>query len=128
MTSPPKKSKSKPDPLTGMDSVIQNHLKDHLLVNRGVDGLGRDISVPPSDRKRVTHEEFKAALQSVVCDGDPTDHLQMVRKIGEGSTALVYLAIERQSRRQVAVKKMNLKKQQRRELLFNEVLIKKFIE
>ena len=94
MTSPPKKSKSKPDPLTGMDS----------------------------DRKRVTHEEFKAALQSVVCDGDPTDHLQMVRKIGEGSTALVYLAIERQSRRQVAVKKMNLKKQQRRELLFNEVL------
>ena len=121
MTSPPKKSKSKPDPLTGMDSVIQNHLKDHLLVNRGVDGLGRDISVPSSDRKRVTHEEFKAALQSVVCDGDPTDHLQMVRKIGEGSTALVYLAIERQSRRQVAVKKMNLKKQQRRELLFNEV-------
>ena len=76
-----------------------------------------------SSGKRVTHEEFKAALQCVVCDGDPTDQLQMIKKIGEGSTATVFLAIERQSRRQVAVKKMNLKKQQRRELLFNEVFI-----
>ena len=44
----------------------------------------------------------------------------MIRKIGEGSTALVYLAVDKQNR-QLAVKKMNLKKQQRRELLFNEV-------
>lgn len=56
----------------------------------------------------------------VVCDGDPTTHLKMIRKIGEGSTALVYLAVDKQNR-QLAVKKMNLKKQQRRELLFNEV-------
>jgi serine/threonine protein kinase len=68
----------------------------------------------------VTHEEFKAALMCVTCDGDPTTHLKMIRKIGEGSTALVYLAVDKQNR-QLAVKKMNLKKQQRRELLFNEV-------
>ena len=65
-------------------------------------------------KRKVTHEQFKTALQSVVCEGDPTNQLNMIKKIGEGSTATVYLAIERQSKRQVAVKKMNLKKQQRR--------------
>ena len=64
---------------------------------------------------------FKAALQQVVCPGDPTNALRMIKKIGEGSTAHVYAAIEKQSKTMVAVKKMNLRKQQRRELLFNEV-------
>lgn len=75
-----------------------------------------------NQKQKVTHEEFKAALMCVTCDGDPTTHLKMIRKIGEGSTALVYLAVDKQNR-QLAVKKMNLKKQQRRELLFNEVCI-----
>lgn len=75
-----------------------------------------------NQKQKVTHEEFKAALMCVVCDGDPTNHLKMLRKIGEGSTALVYLAVDSQNR-QLAVKKMNLRKQQRRELLFNEVCI-----
>ena len=44
-------------------------------------------------------------------------------KIGEGSTGTVSIATDRRSGRQVAVKKMNIKKQQRRELLFNEVVI-----
>ena len=42
-------------------------------------------------------------------------------KIGEGSTGIVCLAREKHSGRQVAVKMMDLRKQQRRELLFNEV-------
>ena len=44
-------------------------------------------------------------------------------KIGEGSTGIVCIALEKSSNRQVAVKKMDLRKQQRRELLFNEVVI-----
>lgn len=44
-------------------------------------------------------------------------------KIGEGSTGIVCIALEKSSSRQVAVKKMDLRKQQRRELLFNEVVI-----
>ena len=66
----------------------------------------------------------KAALQEVVCDGDPTDCLTMLKKIGEGSTAVVYSALEKKTKNLVAVKKMNLRKQQRRELLFNEVTVK----
>jgi len=42
-------------------------------------------------------------------------------KIGEGSTGIVCIANELATGCQVAIKKMDLRKQQRRELLFNEV-------
>ncbi|XP_062324053.1 serine/threonine-protein kinase PAK 5 [Osmerus eperlanus] len=72
---------------------------------------------------RVSHEQFRAALQLVVNPGDPREYLDSFIKIGEGSTGIVCIASEKQSGKQVAVKKMDLRKQQRRELLFNEVVI-----
>ncbi|XP_078515907.1 serine/threonine-protein kinase PAK 6 isoform X1 [Lissotriton helveticus] len=71
----------------------------------------------------VTHEQFKTALRMVVDKGDPRMLLENYVKIGEGSTGVVCIAVEKQSGRQVAVKMMDLRKQQRRELLFNEVVI-----
>lgn len=53
--------------------------------------------------------------------GDPREYLESFIKIGEGSTGIVCIASEKHSGKQVAVKKMDLRKQQRRELLFNEV-------
>ncbi|XP_071323422.1 serine/threonine-protein kinase PAK 6-like isoform X2 [Trachinotus anak] len=73
--------------------------------------------------QNVTHEQFKAALQMVVDPGDPRPTLENFVKIGEGSTGVVCITRERHSGRQVAVKMMDLRKQQRRELLFNEVVI-----
>lgn len=57
----------------------------------------------------------------VVSPGDPRENLENFMKIGEGSTGTVCIATDRGSGRKVAVKKMDLRKQQRRELLFNEV-------
>ncbi|XP_016406274.1 serine/threonine-protein kinase PAK 6b isoform X2 [Sinocyclocheilus rhinocerous] len=71
----------------------------------------------------VTHQQFRAALQMVVGTGDPRSYLENFVKIGEGSTGVVCIAREKLSGRQVAVKMMDLRKQQRRELLFNEVVI-----
>ncbi|XP_074065559.1 serine/threonine-protein kinase PAK 5 isoform X2 [Macrotis lagotis] len=72
---------------------------------------------------RVSHEQFRATLQLVVSPGDPQEYLDNFIKIGEGSTGIVCIATEKHTGRQVAVKKMDLRKQQRRELLFNEVVI-----
>ncbi|CAD7087767.1 unnamed protein product [Hermetia illucens] len=80
-------------------------------------------SVPPKQDQRLTHEQFRAALQMVVSAGDPRENLENFMKIGEGSTGTVCIATDRSTGRQVAVKKMDLRKQQRRELLFNEVVI-----
>lgn len=75
------------------------------------------------DQQRISHEQFRAALQMVVSPGDPRDRLEQFQKIGEGSTGTVCTALDRATGRRVAVKKMDLRKQQRRELLFNEVVI-----
>lgn len=73
---------------------------------------------------------FSAPCQSIVFSfdfllssrsGDPREYLDSFIKIGEGSTGIVCIASEKHSGKQVAVKKMDLRKQQRRELLFNEV-------
>lgn len=69
----------------------------------------------------MSHEQFRAALQMVVDPGDPRTYLDNFIKIGEGSTGVVCIATVRGSGKLVAVKKMDLRKQQRRELLFNEV-------
>lgn len=74
-------------------------------------------------QQRITHEQFRAALQMVVSAGDPRENLEQFMKIGEGSTGTVCIATDKTTGRKVAVKKMDLRKQQRRELLFNEVVI-----
>ena len=57
----------------------------------------------------------------LVNPADPRRLLTQMYKIGEGSTGVVYSAKLVSTGELVAVKKMNLKRQQRRELLFNEV-------
>lgn len=59
----------------------------------------------------------------VVTPGDPREYLDNFVKIGEGSTGIVCIARDKRCNKQVAVKRMDLKRQQRRELLFNEVVI-----
>uniref|UniRef100_A0A8R1XWR7 non-specific serine/threonine protein kinase n=1 Tax=Onchocerca volvulus TaxID=6282 RepID=A0A8R1XWR7_ONCVO len=72
---------------------------------------------------RLSQEEFRAALKMVVLTGDPRADLTNYAQIGEGSTGTVVTAHQISTGRKIAVKKMNILKQQRRELLFNEVLI-----
>ncbi|KAK2498927.1 hypothetical protein MC885_015357 [Smutsia gigantea] len=96
-------------------STSNLHLPQDLAAAKGA-LAGEDAGV-------VTHEQFKAALRMVVDQGDPRLLLDSYVKIGEGSTGIVCLAREKHSGRQVAVKMMDLRKQQRRELLFNEVVI-----
>ncbi|XP_022236698.1 serine/threonine-protein kinase PAK mbt-like, partial [Limulus polyphemus] len=74
-------------------------------------------------QQRLSHKQFRAALQMVVSPGEPRERYDNFVKVGEGSTGVVYAAIEKTTGQRVAVKKMDLQKQQRRELLFNEVVI-----
>ncbi|CAB3397587.1 unnamed protein product [Caenorhabditis bovis] len=78
---------------------------------------------PARPAEGVSYEEFRNALRFVVDSSDPRHDLKDFKQIGEGSTGIVEAAYKISTRQIVAVKKMNLKKQQRRELLFNEVSI-----
>lgn len=59
----------------------------------------KSVRQPKGKKTAISHDEFKAALQEVVCDGDPTDCLTMLKKIGEGSTAVVYSALEKKTKK-----------------------------
>ena len=71
----------------------------------------------------LSDDQFRAALQLVVNPADPRRNLVNFVQIGEGSTGIVFTADDLNLRQRVAVKQMNLRMQQRRELLFNEVVI-----
>ena len=77
-------------------------------------------SVSKEDTANLSHEQFRNALQLVVNPRDPREFLENFVKIGEGSTGIVCIAFNQELNTQVAVKRMDLKRQQRRELLFNE--------
>ncbi|XP_055022538.1 serine/threonine-protein kinase PAK 4 [Boleophthalmus pectinirostris] len=92
-------------------------------VQSGASGAPPQARSPQREPQRVSHEQFRAALQMVVDPGDPRTYLDHYIKIGEGSTGIVCIATVKTTGKLVAVKKMDLRKQQRRELLFNEVVI-----
>lgn len=108
---------STPDQNQNMKTAVSS---GNLVVSSG---SGATNSNKQSAEQRLTHEQFRAALQMVVSRSDPREHLENFLKIGEGSTGTVCIATDKSTNRQVAVKKMDLRKQQRRELLFNEVVI-----
>ncbi|XP_047357343.1 serine/threonine-protein kinase PAK mbt isoform X2 [Vespa velutina] len=99
------------------------NMKNALSSGNLTVGSSSNSSNKQTAEQRLTHEQFRAALQMVVSRGDPRENLENFLKIGEGSTGTVCIATDKSTNRQVAVKKMDLRKQQRRELLFNEVVI-----
>uniref|UniRef100_A0A8B9D0K1 non-specific serine/threonine protein kinase n=1 Tax=Anser brachyrhynchus TaxID=132585 RepID=A0A8B9D0K1_9AVES len=123
---PPGPPRSKgPEPPAGLTP----HASDPHLARQPPPGPPLPAAAPQQPRspqrepQRVSHEQFRAALQMVVDPGDPRTYLDNFIKIGEGSTGIVCIATIKSTGKLVAVKKMDLRKQQRRELLFNEVVI-----
>lgn len=121
------------------ESNIRNHNIDNNINQIGHDSFKTNVNCSDTNLNiqngsssfnnniRLSHEQFRHALQMVVNSGDPRLRFTNFFKIGEGSTGMVYAALDLENNNAennlVAVKKMNLHKQQRRELLFNEVVI-----
>ena len=110
----------------------EENLKKKLMANNNNIGTTNENPDKTSDKKSASGEnsanslspdQFRAALQVVVSPLDPRPALVNFTKIGEGSTGVVYTADHINTRQRLAIKTMNLARQQRRELLFNEVVI-----
>ena len=93
---------------------------DHSGVDRQcLERLHLDVHYSTS--KVMPNERFRKALESLVNPCDPRNDFTDFVKIGEGSTGIVYTARQISKNRTVAIKKMDIWNQQRKELLFNEV-------
>ena len=101
---------SKPTPSTRMPDT---HMQDKMTSSKHQHSR--------KERQRMSQDRFRATLQSLTNPNDPRHDLEGFTRIGEGSTGNVYTARQMSTNQIVAVKKMNLWNQQRKELLFNEV-------
>jgi p21-activated kinase 5 len=82
-------------------------------VTSSVNSTGMQSTGPPTgvngnkQEQRLTHEQFRAALQMVVSAGDPRENLENFIKIGEGSTGTVWIAAEKNTSKFVAMQHAN---------------------
>ncbi|KAH7730638.1 P21 protein (Cdc42/Rac)-activated kinase 4 [Aphelenchoides avenae] len=95
----------------------------------GQNSLESELETPStSSTKSISNGSFgnfQEAIRSVVDPGDPREMLEKFEMIGEGSTGVVMRARTIGGGNFVAVKRMNINRQQRRELLFNEAMVVK---
>ncbi|CAF1087799.1 unnamed protein product [Rotaria sordida] len=120
-----------PDPslIDNRKLSVPNYQNDLILPSNGkIKQAATSPAIVPTREKidgstKLSLEDFVFALQKVVSQSDPRTMYDHFIKIGEGSTANVYIAIDKHYGTQVAIKQMNITKQQRKELLFNEVMI-----
>lgn len=75
--------------------LIQEHNAQRSSLTSSINsGLNSSID-SKNKEQRLTHEQFRAALQMVVSVGDPRENLENFIKIGEGSTGTVCIATEK---------------------------------
>lgn len=75
--------------------LIQEHNAQRSSLTSSINsGLNSSIDFKNKEQ-RLTHEQFRAALQMVVSVGDPREKLECFVKIGEGSTGTVCIATEK---------------------------------
>ncbi|KAI7865580.1 kinase-like domain-containing protein [Spinellus fusiger] len=73
----------------------------------------------------MTEAQIMDKLRSVVTRGDPTDMYKKLKRVGQGASGSVYVAVSLSTNTKVAIKQMDLAHQPRKELIVNEILVMK---
>nr|AAL58842.1 PAK1 kinase [Cryptococcus neoformans var. neoformans] len=74
------------------------------------------------EKEKKENEDVIRQLRMICTPGDPNLVYKNFRKIGQGASAGVYTAIDRQTL-PVAIKQMSLEKQPKQDLIINEILV-----
>ena len=75
------------------------------------------------EKKKKSDEEILGKLKTIVTVGDPNKKYTKMDWIGQGSYGTVYRAIQTATGMEVAIKKMNLQQQPKKEIIINEIEI-----
>lgn len=76
-------------------------------------------------RKKMSEAEAKKILASIASPGDPHEKYTLKDKLGSGAAGEVYRAINKQTKEEVAIKRMLLEKQQRKDMIITEIQVMK---
>lgn len=112
------------------DKSVDELTAETKAINLASDGPGKGGLVLKKHSKKKhpmaktpAEEAAMRKLQEIVSPGDPFQHYERRRKLGQGASGSVYEGIDRRSSRPVAIKQIDLSQQPRKELIVNEVLI-----
>lgn len=94
MTMPAQPPPTMVDPSIQQKLIQEHNAQRSSLTSSINSGLNSSID-SKNKEQRLTHEQFRAALQMVVSVGDPRENLENFIKIGEGSTGTVCIATEK---------------------------------
>ncbi|XP_063698913.1 serine/threonine-protein kinase PAK 1-like [Culicoides brevitarsis] len=73
----------------------------------------------------MTDDEVFEELRKLCCLSDPKEVYQMQQEVGKGASGSVFIALDKQTRQQVAIKVMNIDTQPSKESLINEIRVMK---
>lgn len=73
----------------------------------------------------MTEAQVMEQLRSVVTPGDPNDLYRKLKRVGQGASGSVYVAIEIATDAKIAIKQMDLGHQPRKDLIVTEILVMK---
>lgn len=74
---------------------------------------------------KMTEADARKVLEKMVTPGDPHDKYNLKDKLGSGAAGEVYLAVDKITSKQVAIKRMLLEKQQRKDMIITEIQVMK---
>lgn len=74
-------------------------------------------------RVTKTDEEVYAELKSICNLSDPLEKYVKQKEVGKGASGVVFIALNKQTEKQVAIKTIDLKNQSSKELILNEIRV-----
>jgi hypothetical protein len=75
------------------------------------------------ENKRMTEMEARKIIGSMVAPGDPYAKYDLKDKLGSGAAGEVYRSVNKQTNIEVAIKRILLEKQQRKDLIITEIQV-----
>uniref|UniRef100_A0A0R3TVU8 non-specific serine/threonine protein kinase n=1 Tax=Rodentolepis nana TaxID=102285 RepID=A0A0R3TVU8_RODNA len=76
-----------------------------------------------NNHHRLTDTQVYEKLRAIVTPGNPNDKYCVVDRIGQGASGVVCSGYEIATKKLVAIKKMNIAQQPKKELIINEILV-----
>ena len=110
--------------------VRERELREREIRDREREKAAQQVSTPSKKKveqriSTMTEAQIMEKLRSVVTRGDPNSSFKKLKRVGQGASGSVYVAISLATNTKVAIKQMDLANQPRKELIVNEILVMK---
>ncbi|KAG1142145.1 hypothetical protein G6F37_003832 [Rhizopus arrhizus] len=121
-------NKKLPDMPTNKELIDMERERERERILREREKAAAQVSSKKKVEQRIstmTEAQIMEKLRSVVSKGNPSDCYKKVKRVGQGASGSVFVALSLATNTKVAVKQMDLSSQPRKELIVNEILVMK---